>query len=122
MLTKPFKPLALAFLVNLIISVEDKIKYIKYIINRNIYDINIYTRIIATCEGKHFPQAAKVFQVRFLNFVLFISHYQLCFSIPCCKSTRCLYVNFGLLQKQLINYVPFLCKHSVKHMSRSSSR
>ena len=28
MLTKPFKPLALAFLVNLIISVEDKIKYI----------------------------------------------------------------------------------------------
>ena len=27
MLTKPFKPLALAFLVNLIISVEDKIKY-----------------------------------------------------------------------------------------------
>ena len=26
MLTKPFKPLALAFLVNLIISVEDKIK------------------------------------------------------------------------------------------------
>ena len=30
MLTKPFKPLALAFLVNLIISVEDKIKYIKY--------------------------------------------------------------------------------------------
>ena len=29
MLTKPFKPLALAFLVNLIISVEDKIKYIK---------------------------------------------------------------------------------------------
>ena len=31
MLTKPFKPLALAFLVNLIISVEDKIKYkVKY--------------------------------------------------------------------------------------------
>ena len=30
MLTKPFKPLALAFLVNLIISVEDKIK-IKYL-------------------------------------------------------------------------------------------
>ena len=29
MLTKPFKPLALAFLVNLIISVEDKIKYKK---------------------------------------------------------------------------------------------
>ena len=29
MLTKPFKPLALAFLVNLIISVEDKIKYNK---------------------------------------------------------------------------------------------
>ena len=29
MLTKPFKPLALAFLVNLIISVEDKIKYIE---------------------------------------------------------------------------------------------
>ena len=27
LLTKPFKPLALAFLVNLIISVEDKIKY-----------------------------------------------------------------------------------------------
>ena len=27
MLTKTFKPLALAFLVNLIISVEDKIKY-----------------------------------------------------------------------------------------------
>ena len=27
MLTKPFKPLALAFLVNMIISVEDKIKY-----------------------------------------------------------------------------------------------
>ena len=31
MLTKPFKPLALAFLVNLIISVEDKIKYKKSI-------------------------------------------------------------------------------------------
>ena len=30
MLTKPFKPLALAFLVNLIISVEDKIKYKVY--------------------------------------------------------------------------------------------
>ena len=29
MLTKPFKPLALAFLVNLIIFVEDKIKYKK---------------------------------------------------------------------------------------------
>ena len=29
MLTKPFKPLALAFLVNLIISVENKIKYKK---------------------------------------------------------------------------------------------
>ena len=32
MLTKPFKPLALAFLVNLIISVEDKIKYNKWVI------------------------------------------------------------------------------------------
>ena len=39
MLTKPFKPLALAFLVNLIISVEDKIKYKKY----KKFGINILT-------------------------------------------------------------------------------
>ena len=39
MLTKPFKPLALAFLVNLIISVEDKIKYIKYILRSQREDV-----------------------------------------------------------------------------------
>ena len=36
MLTKPFKPLALAFLVNLIISVEDKIKVYKYTLEYSI--------------------------------------------------------------------------------------
>ena len=40
MLTKPFKPLALAFLVNLIISVEDKIKYIKCPVGNSLSDIS----------------------------------------------------------------------------------
>ena len=54
MLTKPFKPLALAFLVNLIISVEDKIKYNIAVAERMIipYDPKVSIHIAGSkCSG-----------------------------------------------------------------------
>ena len=56
MLTKPFKPLALAFLVNLIISVEDKIKYIsmtKYISIFRTSDYALSRRPLAITSNAH---------------------------------------------------------------------
>ena len=58
MLTKPFKPLALAFLVNLIISVEDKIRYesmkpamtsitILFVTSMSLKDIKAITTFVA---------------------------------------------------------------------------
>ena len=51
MLTKPFKPLALAFLVNLIISVEDKIKY-KVIIKK--LSCNLSSQVINMAKNMIF--------------------------------------------------------------------